>query len=339
MDWLESKILGCLAGAAAGDAMGAATELRTRRQIAEKFGGYVTDFLTPPSDTFARGNRAGQITDDFSCAYIACRAILENGGKIDTETAKKALLEWAAIDEYFTRFAGPTTRAAVEALRGAAPPAGDFELANDNGKASNGAAMKTAPVALFSGGDVDKAIRDSLTLCRWTHGNNVSLSAAGAVAAATAAAMAQNATLDDVIKAGLYGAQKADELSREAGDKVLASASVQRRIALAVELAQKAPDLSAAMDDISDIIGAGLQAAEAVPAAFGLMAAARGDTVACIEAAVNIGNDTDTIATMAGGILGALNGADSMPAHYLEVVERENDIHLRQMAAEIRALL
>ena len=77
MDQLEAKVLGCLVGAAAGDAMGAATELRTREQIERKFGGYVTDFLPPPDDTFARGNRAGQITDDFSCAYVICEQILK----------------------------------------------------------------------------------------------------------------------------------------------------------------------------------------------------------------------------------------------------------------------
>ena len=50
---MYQKILGGLIGAAAGDAMGAATETRTRKQIEEKFGGYVTDFLAPPDDTFA----------------------------------------------------------------------------------------------------------------------------------------------------------------------------------------------------------------------------------------------------------------------------------------------
>ena len=36
---MYKKILGCLLGAAAGDAMGAATETRTRQQIEETFGG------------------------------------------------------------------------------------------------------------------------------------------------------------------------------------------------------------------------------------------------------------------------------------------------------------
>ena len=67
-----SKIKGCLLGAAIGDAMGAATEVRTRQQIIEKFGKPVREFLPPPDDTFARGSKAGQVTDDYS--MIQCRA-------------------------------------------------------------------------------------------------------------------------------------------------------------------------------------------------------------------------------------------------------------------------
>lgn len=43
-----NKILGCLIGAAAADAMGAATEVRTQQQIREYFGGWVTGFEKPP---------------------------------------------------------------------------------------------------------------------------------------------------------------------------------------------------------------------------------------------------------------------------------------------------
>ncbi len=40
----QNKILGCTVGAAAADAMGAATEVRTQQQIKDYFGGWVTTF-------------------------------------------------------------------------------------------------------------------------------------------------------------------------------------------------------------------------------------------------------------------------------------------------------
>ena len=63
--------------------------------------------------------------------------------------------------------------------------------------------------------------------------------------------------------------------------------------------------------------------------------AAKGKIVDGICAAVNIGNDTDTVATMVGGILGALNGVDSMPQDYLTVIERENTLGLEDLAWKI----
>ena len=58
---MNKKVLGCLLGAAVGDAMGAATETKSTRQIERTFGGAVREFKTPPQDTLARGRRADRI--------------------------------------------------------------------------------------------------------------------------------------------------------------------------------------------------------------------------------------------------------------------------------------
>lgn len=327
------KVLGGLLGAAAGDAMGAATETRTRKQIEERFGGYVTQFLTPPEDTFARGSRAGQVTDDFSVAYITLKEILKEN-KLDEETARQALLKWAEIPEYFDRFAGPTTRAIVQELKENNVNENLFIPVNDNMKATNGGAMKAAPIALLSRGLMDKAIMDVMTVSSITHNSNIALSGAAAVAAATSAALGEGATVYDVVRASIKGAGAGDRYGREHG-RTLAGASVETRIKWAVSIAVNARDLSEAMDELSDYIGSGLMAVEAVPAAIGLCVAAKGNTVDGICAAVNMGNDTDTVATMVGGILGALNGVQSMPDEYLNIIEKENHFNLKELAKQI----
>ena len=58
-----------------------------------------------------------------------------------------------------------------------------------------------------------------------------------------------------------------------------------------------------------------------------------------IYAGVNVGDDTDTVATMIGGILGALNGVDSMPADYTDYLEKQNGIELRKLAKDIEAII
>lgn len=327
------KILGSLLGAAAGDAMGAATETRTRKQIEERFGGYVTEFLTPPEDTFARGSRAGQVTDDFSVAYMTLREVLKEN-QLNEDIAKRALIKWSEIPEYFDRFAGPTTRARVQEIKGLNVNQQSFVPVNDNMKATNGGAMKAAPIALLSRGDIHRAIKDVMTVSGITHNNNIALSGAAAVAAAAAAALKEGAAVYDVVRASIEGARAGDQYGREHGH-TLAGASIETRIKWAVSIAINSKDLNEAMDELSDYIGSGLMAVEAVPAAIGLCVAAKGNTVDGICAAVNMGNDTDTVAAMVGGILGALNGVQSMPGEYLDIIERENHFNLREMAAQI----
>ncbi|MEA4811870.1 MAG: ADP-ribosylglycohydrolase family protein [Anaerolineaceae bacterium] len=332
------KYLGNLLGAAAGDAMGAATEMRTMEQISQKFGGYVRDFFAPPQDTFGRGNKPGQMTDDFSLAYMTCQQILRAGGRITEEVAKEALLAWGDESNYYSRFMGPTTKAKVEELRGTAqanPEA--FVVCNDNAKASNGSAMKISPIALFSHGDIDQAIRDSFIVASVTHPNNISLSAACAICAATSAAMAPQPSLQSILDAALRGAEQGDQLGRK-HFATLAGPSVSKRIQLAFELGLKARSMPEALQEISDIIGSGLMAAEAVPAVFGILAAAKGDTLESIFGGVNIGNDTDTVATMVGGIVGAWHGAEAFPPEYLPLIDAVSGTDLSAMAAQIRAL-
>ena len=71
------------------------------------------------------------------------------------------------------------------------------------------------------------------------------------------------------------------------------------------------------------------------PAVIGLCVAAKGNAVDGICAAVNIGDDTDTVATMVGGILGALHGADAFPEHYFKVIEEANGFGLDALAEKM----
>ena len=335
---MKNSVLGCLIGAAAGDAMGAATEIRTREEIRRDFGGYVGEFREPPRDTFAGGNRAGQITDDFSLAYYACEEIVLNNGRVSGEIAKRALLRWFDNDDY-NRFCGPTTRAGILRLKG--EPEGkevvEDQFIHNNGRATNGAGMKASPMALFSGGDVDKAIRDAVTLCCITHDNNISLSGAGAVAAATAMAMHEDSDVLKIFDAGLYGAREGDRLGRSY--QVLAGPSIEKRIRLAGDIALGYNDVPSAIEELGDVVGAGLYAVESIPTVFGIIVASRGNPVEGILGGVNIGDDTDTVATMVGGILGAYAGSDAFPPDYLEILERENDIDLRGLSEKIMELI
>lgn len=321
------KILGGLLAAAVGDAMGAATETRNTDQIKEKFGGFVTDFVTPPDDVFARGLERGSVTDDFSLSYYTAMAIINHKGIINDTTAHAALINWSKTPYY--RLAGPTTTAAINRIMGKEENKNVFKPAYDNSKGTNGGAMKISPVALASDGNINKAIMDAITICKPTHNNNTALSGACAVAAAIAQALNEDATVDSMIEAGLKGA-----LEGEKHGIKLANPSVYKRLLLAVNIGRKCKnDIAKAMKELSEIIGCGLSAAEAVPTAFGLLAASDGDVEKAIIAAVNIGNDTDTIATIVGAMAGTLNSY--YHKEYLDLINQVNRFDLEYIAIKL----
>lgn len=333
---LHSKILGSLIGSAAGDAMGAATKARTTEQILERFGHRVTDFETPPMDTFAAGSAAGQVTDDFSSAYFVIWSIVRNEGRVDEELVKAALVEWSEHEMFFDRFAGPTTRMAIELFKTGREPS--FRGINlSSRQATNGAAMRIAPVGLLFPGSLDLAVGNALRVARLTHDNVLALSGACAVAAAVNRALSPDADLYSVLEAGLYGAVEGERLGMECSRDVAGPRVVSKlELALDIGLSPLPPELRAI--EVRDRIGTGLHIAEAVPAAFGILASRRGDAMETLIDCVNIGYDTDTLATIAGGIAGALSGSEAFPEHFLPTLESVNGFEIERLADCIHEL-
>lgn len=329
----NDKLLGSIYGAALGDAMGALTETRSAEMIKEDFGGFVETLFLPPKDCFAHGMPLGTVTDDFSLAYFTGVELVKCRGEVDERVAKNAVLEWAKHPEFF-RFAGPTTQAAVLEMEGEESKNAKAYLACDNSKATNGAGMKIFCVGLIHPGNVDKAIEDAVTICLPTHSSNTAISGACAIAAAVSKAMEEKADLKDVIEAGMYGAAKGFQLGTEKG-KRLAVPSVEKRIWLAVEIAERKAGWEETMLELRDVIGAGLMAAEAIPCVFGILAANPQDAFGAVKMGVNIGDDTDTVATMVGAIAGALYGMSNLPVDYLKLISETNGLDIEGLAKKI----
>ena len=321
MDSYE-RVLGCFYGAAIGDTMGAATETMTPQMILDRYGAYVDRLFAPGEGTFGAGCPAGFVTDDFSLAYFTALEILKTpDGPISDKTAQTALLNWSTYPEYF-RFAGPSTRAAIQEILGQPIPRTPVVLACDNSRASNGSAMKIFPAGLKNPGDPVGAVADAITLCKPTHNNIASLSAACAIAAAVSAAVT-GASLPEVFDAGFYGAR---EGARHGAP--VSVASVEKRMELAISIARKGFGWERTMLELGDVVGAGLNANEAVPCVFGILTATNAEAMSAIKMGVNIGNDTDTIATMAGAIVGAMHGASVFPEEMCRTIVSVNKMDI-----------
>lgn len=336
---LEDKILGSLLAGAIGDAMGAATETRSPALIKEKFGGYVRSFIQAPEDTFARGAIPGFVTDDFSLAYYTAKEIVNSDGIISDAVAKQAVLEWSTHHEYFDHYAGPTTRAGIARLKGE-QITGQYDfLACDNAKATNGAGMKIGPIGMLNPGNLDKAIEDAITIIKVTHDNDIAISGGCAIAAGVSCAMQEGKNVIDIVNAGIYGAQKGYKKAQKFA-KRLAGPSVEKRISLAAEIGLRyCGDYERAIIELGDIIGAGLSAAESIPCVFGLLVSTNGNPLETIFSAVNVGNDTDTVAAMSGYLVGALHGAQAYDNSYYNAIEEANHFNLRELAADMAKIV
>jgi ADP-ribosylglycohydrolase len=337
---LYDRVLGSLACACIGDALGAPTEQRSIGEIRRIWGGRVDKFYPPPDDSpYANGRRAAQITDDASQMLHLVDAYLECEGILTPDSVATALLRWSENPQYFPRFVGPSTRAGIERLRNGDDPvaAGRAGRLTDEGT-SNGAAMRVAPAGLMHPGDPEAAVRDAVITCLPTHGTNLAISGAGCVAAAVAVAMVPGNELLDVTHAAQWGAAKGEILGRKCGREV-AGPSVRRRLDLALELAVTASDLEEAVRDIAALVGTGLHVSEAVPAAVGIFVAANGDPFPAVVGGANAGGDTDTVACIAGSIAGAYRGFGHIPQDAYQQMLNANGLDLEARAADFASLV
>lgn len=339
---LTEKIQGILGCTAIGDAMGSATENLTFDQIREKFNGPLTEFVKPGETAFALGNEAGEITDDFSQVYLISQEIIKNNGVLDRETVVRAILAWSEIPKWFNRFAGPTTRTAIAMYKDPSlemKPLPGAVTVDYAAKATNGSAMKIAPAGILNPGNIEGAIDDAMMIARVTHDNSLAISGACAVAAAAAAGLAEDATMEEALSAGMYGAVRGETIAKKISRDV-AGPSVVERIKLAMAIVEGVGTKEERLKKLAQVVGSGLHISEAVPCAFGIVALNKNDAMQAVFDAVNIGYDTDTIAAIVGTMAGAF--ADIQEERFAKLyraVQKANNIDIIKLAEDLAKIV
>ena len=94
-----------------------------------------------------------------------------------------------------------------------------------------------------------------------------------------------------------------------------------------------------ALDLIYALVGTGVATNEAVPAALAVCSLAPGDPWRVCRLAASLGGDCDTIAAIAGAIMGACHGAGAFPQAAVLALQAANpDLKLRPLADALLAL-
>ncbi len=323
-DNLHAHILGGIFGQALGDAWGMPAYLRPQ-QTWQYYEGWLETLVAAPADhPIHAGLEAGQITDDTQQAMALAQAIITDG-QITVEGAAEAIVNWYdEIGGKESPYVGPSTRRAVTALKAGQDPH-TTGLYGD----TNGGAMRISPIGLIHPNDPDAAIEDAVIACTPTHFTDVAVSAACAVAAAVAQAMAPDTTLEDIINVAIHGA----DLGVRRGSPWF-GASVSRKIDFAVQLATDA-NISERdrLQNLYDFVGSTLAAADAVPCAFGVLAMANGNPIETAIYAAALSGDADTVGAIACAIAGAWYGIEAIPQEYTNLIRQANPIYKFDEAA------
>ena len=363
----SSRARGALYGLAIGDALGMPTQMLSREQIRERWGGLVRGFEPAPAGhPIAAGRSAGAITDDTEQAVLLAKLLVKGHGVVDLRELAGALVSWerdmagrGSLD-----LLGPSTKRAVAALLAGTAP----EHAGASGD-TNGAAMRIAPVGIAVAVHLphlatcsDPAtLRDTVALPETAsvsdsaavpgvaaHGSLLTLvdhvEAASRLTHNTSIALAGAATVAAAVSAGISGAGVAEatalavDAARIAAGRGrwVAGADVAARIEWAASLVA-GRDQAEAADLIYTLVGTSLAAQESVPAAFAVLAAVPHDPWRACLLAASLGGDCDTIAAMAGAVAGGCEGTAGFPPDAIAVIDAQS-LDLGALAAELCAL-
>jgi ADP-ribosyl-[dinitrogen reductase] hydrolase len=286
---LRDRYRGALLASAAGDALGATVEFLTRDEVGSRFG-----VLRDIAGGGWLNLKPGEVTDDTQMSCCIAHSIVATG-RFDAEDIASRFVAWYRSNPPDI---GNTTRHALAQLDAGVPweEAGwKTHLAMRPRDASNGSVMRAAPVALFARSDAIANKAFSADSSRITHANPLCVASCVALNAAIASLL--NDPLQDPVDAA-FGATD----------------NSQVRASLSTVGQQTAESL-----DAGGFVLATLQSALWAVTVHGNLEDA-------VIAAVNLGDDADTTGAVAGALAGARWGMAQIPARWLDVLDRREEL-------------
>ncbi|MGK2907286.1 MAG: ADP-ribosyl-[dinitrogen reductase] hydrolase [Desulfuromonadales bacterium] len=275
-------------GLAVGDALGATTEFMTPGEIKTTYkvhrkiigGGWL--YLKP-----------GQVTDDTEMSLALGRALL-TAGVWDRRGIADNFLAWMKSKPVDI---GATCRRGIRDYM----IKGQLETPCNEWDAGNGAAMRMAPVALFTLGDEKMLARCSLEQAHLTH--NHALSDAACLA------------IGRMVQKAIFGCSRF-ELHETARELIAEYCSFRFNNYLGNASAYVVDTLQTVFNYIFTT----------------------GSFEECLVGVVNQGGDADTTGAIAGMIAGAFYGLDAIPARWLKKMDRDVRAEVEDQAVRLVGL-
>jgi ADP-ribosylglycohydrolase len=314
------RIVACLQGIAIGDAVGKQTEGLSREGVLRWYPNGVRGFEGMPGAVIPRyaGKkrewRIGETTDDTERTLAVARAVLAERRVSHLSVGREML-------------------GCVKSVHPGVKSLWEFHQAADPariavGHDGCGAAIRVAPVGILHTSDsLDELVNGAREASISTHAGALAIAAAAATAAAVSAAV-DAAPAEQVLRHAQRAAAQAE--ARWPGASAPAFAAAVRTVH--DDLAQlpvlRAEDVAARWFPNGPLT--------IVPLALALATLTQSAEDAILIAA-NVGGDSDSVASIAGGILGAMYPS-TVNQLWREVVERVNGDDVAAVARELAVL-
>ena len=298
---LKSKFLGCLIGAAIGDGLGA---WREGRRIAEK------------EDIASLAERVEELayTDDTHMTIGVVESLIQSRG-FDGEHMTQTFIKNYEAEPW--RGYGPGPPRVFRVIKRGEPWDSAASKIYRGGSFGNGSAMRVAPIGLLYSNNPAKLREIAYKSSSITHSHE--LGKEGAALQAYAVALALNTPSDE-------------EIDREA---FLLKLQNFAQTQLYKEKIANTKELLGEQDRarVVAVLGNGIEALNSVPTAIYCFLKQPKSYKDSVIYAISLGGDTDTIASMAGAILGAYLGIEAIPQEWR--LKLENKAYIEDLAEKL----
>lgn len=296
---LDNLIRGALLGAATGDALGVPVEFQGRERR-------VTDPVTGMREYGTHNQPAGTWSDDTSM-ILATIAGLDDDGGYNLDVVMGNFVRWVEDAEFSPHGSvfdiGIATRGAIRKFQSGMPAlecGGTGEMSN-----GNGSLMRILPVALAFADDPGLIAKAS-EISSLTHAHERSRFCCAFHCL--------------MVSELIHGGDLPDALgfAREVMDGVWEFSERERNYFEAFR-----PEMLLARDEAD--IGSDGHVIDTLEASAWVNGR-HGDFAGAVLHAVNLGDDTDTTGCVAGGLAGLLHGEVGIPAEWLDVLVKTDDL-------------
>ncbi len=291
--YIEKKLRGYLFGTACADALGRPVEHLTLEQIKEKYGEDGILELSPESPW----------TDDTQLMLVLARGLL-NGAELElSELMDKIAEELVLWLDEPDLGAGATTRGAALNLRDGI----HWSRSGINSKTC-GSLMRVGILGFIFSNDPEKLIKAASISGRITHSHPA------ADAASVAGAYAVKLALDGVAPEDMFL-----PLLRATG-------GISDEFTEALKASYELAHSNLSDEEALQKIGQGWYADETFALAYFCILRYPDDYKKAVQTAVNITGDSDSVGSVAGGILGARLGIEAIPISWVEALKEKEKL-------------